>query len=215
MGWQHLSWVSSTHSLLLCSSHTGLISYSLSWSGPGLWVCALAILCACRRTVWTRPLQRWVPLVFRSHFICQSLPSGSFHKPLFLLCQRADRMKTTIRENYPNWSHGPQPCLTQWNYEPCCVWPPKTDGSWWRVLTKCGPLEKGTANHFSILASRIPWTVWKVKKIQPPTSVGVQYATGKESRNSSRKNEEAGPKQKQCAIINVTGGESKFPCCKE
>ena len=30
------------------------------------------------------------------------------------------------------------------------------DGSWWRVLTKCGPLEKGMANHFSILALRIP-----------------------------------------------------------
>ena len=29
---------------------------------------------------------------------------------------------------------------------------PKTDGSCWRVLTKCGMLEKGTANHFSILA---------------------------------------------------------------
>ena len=34
----------------------------------------------------------------------------------------------------------------------CCVGPPKMDGSWWRVLTKCGPLEKGMANHFSILA---------------------------------------------------------------
>ena len=27
--------------------------------------------------------------------------------------------------------------------------------SWWRVLTTCGPLEKGMANHFSILALRI------------------------------------------------------------
>ena len=26
--------------------------------------------------------------------------------------------------------------------------------SWWRVLTECGPLEKGMANHFSILALR-------------------------------------------------------------
>ena len=26
------------------------------------------------------------------------------------------------------------------------------DGSWWRVLTKCDPLEKEMANHFSILA---------------------------------------------------------------
>ena len=54
------------------------------------------------------------------------------------------------------------PCLTQWNYEPCRVGTRKTDGSWWRVLTKCGPLEKGMANHFSTLALRTPWTVWKV-----------------------------------------------------
>jgi len=54
------------------------------------------------------------------------------------------------------------PCLTQWNYEPCRVGTCKTDGSWWRVLTKCGPLEKGMANHFSTLALRTPWTVWKV-----------------------------------------------------
>ena len=35
------------------------------------------------------------------------------------------------------------------------------DGSWWRGLTECGPLEKGMANHFSILALRTPWTIWK------------------------------------------------------
>ena len=29
----------------------------------------------------------------------QSLPSGSFHKPLILINQREDRMKTTITEN--------------------------------------------------------------------------------------------------------------------
>ena len=29
-------------------------------------------------------------------------------------------------------------------------------GSWWRGLTECGPLEKGMANHFSILALRTP-----------------------------------------------------------
>ena len=38
-------------------------------------------------------------------------------------------------------------------------------GSWWRGLTECGPLEKGMANHFSILALRTPWTVWEGKKI--------------------------------------------------
>src|SRR5574341_873102 len=33
---------------------------------------------------------------------------------------------------------------------------PKTGRSWWRDLTECGPLEKGMANHFSILALRTP-----------------------------------------------------------
>ena len=28
--------------------------------------------------------------------------------------------------------------------------------SWWRGLTECGPLEKGVASHFSILALRTP-----------------------------------------------------------
>ena len=37
---------------------------------------------------------------------------------------------------------------------------PKMGGSWWKDLTECGPLEKGMANHFSILALRTPWTVW-------------------------------------------------------
>ena len=43
--------------------------------------------------------------------------------------------------------------------EPCCVGPPKMEGSWWRVLTKCCLLEKGMANHFSILALRTPWRI--------------------------------------------------------
>ena len=28
--------------------------------------------------------------------------------------------------------------------------------SWWRDLKECGPLERGKANHFSILALRTP-----------------------------------------------------------
>ena len=34
-----------------------------------------------------------------------------------------------------------------------------------RQWTECGPLEKRMANHFSILALRTPWTVWKGKMI--------------------------------------------------
>ena len=62
------------------------------------------------------------------------------------------------------------------------VGPPKTDGSWWRVLTKCGPLEKGTANHFSILALSIHEQYEKAKrymtlKDELPRLVGAQYTT--------------------------------------
>ena len=46
-------------------------------------------------------------------------------------------------------------------------------------------------------------------------SVGAQYATGKQQRTSSRKNEEAEPKQKQCSVVDVSGGESKVQSCKE
>ena len=47
---------------------------------------------------------------------------------------------------------------------------------------------------------------------------GVQYANGKQQRaitNSSRKNEVAGPKQKRCSVLDMSGGESKVQCCKE
>ena len=72
------------------------------------------------------------------------------------------------------------------------------DGSWWRVLTKCGPLEKAMANHFSILAltTSCDNSMNSMKrqkdmtlKDELPRSVGVQYATGDEWRNNLRKNE--------------------------
>ena len=40
-------------------------------------------------------------------------------------------------------------------------------------------------------------------------SVGVQYAAEEEWRNSSRKNEEAEPKQKQWPVVDVMGDWSK------
>ena len=52
-------------------------------------------------------------------------------------------------------------------------------------------------------------------KNELPRSVGAQYATGEEWRNSSRRNEEAEPKQKQCSGVDVSGGESKVQCCEE
>ena len=47
-------------------------------------------------------------------------------------------------------------------------------------------------------------------KDELPKSVGVQYATGEERRNSSRENEETEPKQKQNLIVDVTVDGSKI-----
>ena len=48
-----------------------------------------------------------------------------------------------------------------------------------------------------------------------PRSVGVQYATGDQWRNNSRKNEGMEPKQKQYPAVDVAGDRSKVRCCKE
>ena len=52
-------------------------------------------------------------------------------------------------------------------------------------------------------------------KDELPRLLGTQYATGEEQRNSSRRNEEAEPKWKQCPVVDVSGGGSKVWCCKE
>ena len=52
-------------------------------------------------------------------------------------------------------------------------------------------------------------------KDELPRAVGVQYATGDQWRNNSRKTEEMEPKQKQHPVVDVTGDGSKVRCCKE
>ena len=92
------------------------------------------------------------------------------------------------------------------------------DGSWWRVLTKCGPLEKGLASHFSILENAM--NIMKRQKDRTlkdelPRSVGAQYGTGDQWRNNSRKNEETETKQNKHAVVDVMSDGSKAQCCKE
>ena len=168
------------------------------------------------------PVHRQLPEFTETHIrrvsdaIQPSHPLLSPSPPAFNLSQHEGLFQWVSS----TWSHGSQHCLTQWNYEPCHVGPPKTDGSWWRVLTKRHPLEKGTANHFSTLALRTPWIVWRGKRIwhwkmNSPGRLGAQYATGAEWGNNSRKNEEMEWKWKQRPVVDVTGDGSKVWCCKE
>ena len=58
-------------------------------------------------------------------------------------------------------------CVTWWIYEPYRVGPRKTDGSYWRVLTKRDPLEQGMVYYRTTVAMTTSWTVLKDKKIWP------------------------------------------------
>ena len=55
----------------------------------------------------------------------------------------------------------------------------------------------------------------RMVKEKLPRSVGSQYVTGEQWRNSSRKNEGMEPKQKQYPAVDVTGDRRKVQCYKE
>ena len=87
-------------------------------------------------------------------------------------------MKTTIRED----SQAPQPSLTQGNYEPCHVGPPKTVVESSDKMWSAGE-ENGKPLHYSCLEN--PMNNMKRQKDrtlkdEPPRLVGAQYATGEE-----------------------------------
>ena len=89
------------------------------------------------------------------------------------------------------------------------------DRSWWRVLTKHGPLDSGKSLQYSCLEN--PMNSMKSKKDMTlndelPSSIGAQYATGEELSNNSRKKEEMKPKHKQCSVVHVTGDGSRVQC---
>ena len=88
------------------------------------------------------------------------------------------------------------------------------DGLWWRVLTKCGPLEKGMAPSLQYCCLENPMNSMKRQndrtlKDELPRLVGAQYATGDQWRNNSRKNEGMEPKQKQYPAVDMSGDRSK------
>ena len=139
----------------LFSPQTSILPFKETQALRALFFLFFTILSIKLKCINTHTLLNSISLLFHSYI--SPHPSWMFLFPTFFFLY-------LWTEKLPNSSHGPQPCLTQWNYEPCHVGPPKTDGSWWSVMTKRGPLEKEMANHFSILALRTPWTVYEKAK---------------------------------------------------
>ena len=87
------------------------------------------------------------------------------------------------------------------------------DRSWRRVLTKHGPLEKGMANHFSILALKTHEQYEKAKiydtERRTPQIGRCPICCWRRVEKQLQKNEDTEPKQKQHPVVNVTGEGSK------
>ena len=114
---------------------------------------------------WIKNLLSMVRLIrTRSSFrLSQSIPWGSFLSLLsFSIRGQTEWKPQSLKTNLIIWTTALYNSMKLWAM-PCGA----TQDGWVmvEVLTKRGPLEKGMSNHFSILALRTPWTVWKGKKI--------------------------------------------------
>ena len=69
--------------------------------------------------------------------------------------QRADTLKPYSQKTSQS-NHTRTTALSNSRNQAMPAGQPKTGRSWWRGLTEPGPLEKGLASHFSILALRTP-----------------------------------------------------------
>ena len=86
--------------------------------------------------------------------------------------------------------------------------------------TECGSTGEGNGKPLWYSCLENPMNSMKRQKDRTlkdelPRSVGAQYATGNQWRNSSRKNEGMMPKQKWYPVVDGTGDRSKVWCYKE
>ena len=176
-------------------------------------------------------LSRALPTRARPSFLhSQSLPLGSLHKPLILIHQRADRRSKNCNLGLQkeNHNHRKLTKMITWITALCNSMKLRAmlcraiqDG-WVMVESFDKTWSTGEGNGKPLQYSCLENCMDSMKRQkdrtpedEPFRSIGVWYATGEEQRNSSRKNEEVEPKQKQRLVVDVPGGKSKDQWCKE
>ena len=132
--------------------------------------------------------------------LSQSLPSGSFHKPLILLHQLADRLKTSHRKltSLTTWTTALSNSVKLWAM-PCRA----TQDGWVIVENSDKMWSTREGNGKLLQCSCLENLLNSMKRQKDRTlkdeltrSVVAQYTTGDQWRNNSRKNEGMEPKQK-------------------
>ena len=149
--------------------------------------------------------------------LSQSIPSGSFHKPLILIHQRAQTENHQHKKltNLITWTTALSKSM-KLRAMPCEA---TQDG---QVMVesseKMRSTGEGNSKPLQYFCLENPMNRMKRQKDgtlkdELPRSVSVQYVTGDQWSNNSRKNEEMEPKQKQHQVVDVTGNRSKVRCC--
>ena len=150
----------------------------------------------------------------------QSLPSGSFHKPLILIHQEGRQNKNHDHRKLTNlitWITALSDSIKLWGLPYRA-----TQDRWVMMETSEKTWSTGEGNGKPLQYSCLENPMNNMKrqkdmtlKDEFPRLVGAQYATGEDWRNNSRKNEAMEPKWKQCPVVDVTGDRSKVQCYKE
>ena len=159
----------------------------------------------------------------------QSLPSGSLHKPYSQPSENRKKNQEVQSYNIQNKNHKHRKltkvitCITAFcNSKKLWATPYMVTCKWSMVESsdKKWPTVKGNGKPLQYPCVKNPMnSMTRQKAMTPedecpsPRVVGVQYATGKEWIDGSRKNEEALSKLKWCLAVNVSAGESKVWCC--
>ena len=170
---------------------------------------------------WIKDLLSMAPPIrTRPSFpLCQSIPSGSFHKPHPFPPESPQTENHNHRKltNLITWTTALFNSKKLWAM-PCRA----THDGWVMVESSDKMWSTGGGNGKQLQCSclenpmnSMKWQKDRTLKDELPRSVSAQYATGDQWRNNSRKNEEMEPKQKQHLVVDVTGDRSKAWCCKE
>ena len=143
----------------------------------------------------------------------QSLPSGSFHKPLIVILQRADNENHNYRKliKLITWTRALSNSMKTWAMlcratQDGWVMVESSDKSWSPRGGKGKPLQ------YSCLEN--PMNSTKRQKDMTPKDELPQYATREKWRNNSRNNEEMEPTWKQYPVVDVTCDGSKSNAIK-
>ena len=136
----------------------------------------------------------------------QTLPSGSFHKPIILLHQRVDIRETQLWKptKLITWIIALSNSVKLWAM-PCRA----TQDGWVMVESSDKMWSTGEGNGKPLQYSCLENPMNSMKRQKDRTLKYAQYATGEKWRNNSRKNEEMDRKQKQHPIVEVTGDGTK------